>query len=692
MFTSAIEGTSTADPSGPHLAFEPSARQTTFPGSLASVPSRTGLFASTSLAQQQGNARYAPVQKQAELAPIQVDEDLSQSLPLSAESFMDDSYQTQGKVSAQKQAELAPRQVDEDYSQSLPLPAESFIDDSYQPQDYIQDSYHAQSQVDDSYQVQAHVHDSYQTRDRIEDSYQAQGYVSNLYLAQVDKTLKEDNHFQADERAGLTGVIQIAGIQGAVQSRNQVENQSFVEQDLALQSTIRTGSIATEERGPCDHVNHANPAGRGVEVVPDFQTAMGHQSVPESQTTVSVHRPSKDVPAHANGHGPREGSSADSQHKTSIRSGHQQEEHAGVSQRRITATSHEMRRDDSVVQSASNGSGQVAVINEAPDDAAHRAVNGAIQRSLSSRSVRVLPSRKKNVSLHSTSQLLNSNQDASGIVVPDPREPIRRNVDAETVVHTAAASATISQLAPQPTVIQAGKIILPIRELAGNTVVKALPESGKFKKKTHNSMKQQAIGGSKDQITSNARYQTRISQSIGRPGMTPEELQAARDAAKPPQAGDCLEGAVFQPIVTPTKKQRDKALDALLTRASISSPSGQTKTRGHPRAAQVQARQAQRDAVSTTRPTSRLGSSHDGINDEKAAIDLMFKAREREAEINRLRKQVETLLEQAAVLRKEKIQLITKNEETLSKNEQALKKQKEAVARARDIVTRSDAM
>ncbi|KAJ9123933.1 hypothetical protein QFC22_000724 [Naganishia vaughanmartiniae] len=593
--------------------------------------------------------------------------------------------QEQGHAPVHKQAGLAPGQVDEEFSQSLPLPLESQVAESYQTQGYVEDSYQTQGHGDDSYHRQGHVDDSHQTPGQIEDSYQAQDQTDDSYLAQEDRNLIENDSSQIAEMVGVEGVGDNEDKEATI-ARDQEEGRSLTAQEMMSPSATRNVDMAREE-GELGRLNDAGVAEQ-LDIMPMLQTAMHQSTAAQSQLALPARQPCQDVSDHANG--TKEGNPAGSQRQAGNPRQLRQEAHDDTSQRQTTAPTKALPRHDS--QPVDNATGPVTVAVKEPYDVAPRTTSNAIQCSLSSHSgsVRVLPSRKRLVHLQSASNLDSGNQGVLSTVISRPSDQSHLDVGSEMAVNSQEPSTHVSQIAIQPAAKQAGRKLEPVAKAPGKSGVKTLPEPGMFKKKTHGSVKQQMmVGGVKEQIAGNARYQKQISQIIGGPAMTAKEVREARDAAKPPQHVDPTEEAVFRPIVTPTKKQRDEALDALLSRASISSPASRSN-KGHPRAGQVQERQAERIATrSTSRPHPSVGTSHDGAIDEKTAIDLMFKAREREAEISRLRSQVKALLSQSAVLEKEKIQLVTRNEETLSKNEQVLRKHKEAVARARDIVNQS---
>ncbi|KAJ9092492.1 hypothetical protein QFC19_008705 [Naganishia cerealis] len=520
----------------------------------------------------------------------------------------------------------------------------------------------------------------------------SQGYVEDSYQTQVNGSLRLDNNVQAEEGMGIESVSNSADEMPAIKPHDQLEEVPVERPELHIKAAILGEHAATGDAGPArvddsQTVEQHSRDGEQRTAVALPEAVAEYRSVAQVLSNLPPHRILMPVTAQSVDQG--EGDHVDSLRKASV--AQQQEATTNTAiQYQDTTSAREPRTNDDSVQSSDNVSVEVAGRGSASISTALRHVDNLIGISSSrSRSGRAVVSSKK-LGGKSIADLINN----QGNSHPQSRKQPHQQADMDMVILQTPAEAAL-----QPDTRSSAatsKSVMSNRKSLVNTVSKAPAQPGMHKKKTHDSVKQKVTSAAKEQVvTGNARYQQRIHQSVSANGLSAGELKAARAAALPPQNRSPVT-TVLRHVFTPSKYQRDKALDALLSRASTISPLAQAN-KVHPRASPVHARQARHDTAepmirSPGRPHQSVGAPHDGTIDEKAAMDLMFKAREREAEIARLRDKVDALNVQATVLETEKIELMAKNEEILSKNQQALKKQKEAVARARDIVVQSQVM
>lgn len=187
-------------------------------------------------------------------------------------------------------------------------------------------------------------------------------------------------------------------------------------------------------------------------------------------------------------------------------------------------------------------------------------------------------------------------------------------------------------------------------------------------------------------MTANARYQQMLQQSTASSRLTAQQLKAARDAALPINPG--VIGVMNRPFATPSKEERQAHLDNLISRSS--SPSFARTRSGHPRAAQVQGRRAQTGLAVVSSAAHARGPSHgDGTQDDQLAQELVFRAKEREAEIARRKLQIKELKERNATLETVNANLLTKNAAMLEEKKAAIGKAKELVLKSQEMYVNS---
>lgn len=193
--------------------------------------------------------------------------------------------------------------------------------------------------------------------------------------------------------------------------------------------------------------------------------------------------------------------------------------------------------------------------------------------------------------------------------------------------------------------------------------------------------------------TGNARFQQMLQQSTGRGPMTADQLITARAAALPPKDLGGMTSVINPSFATASNQQKNALLDSILSRSS--SPSNARAMKGHPRAITVQERRAQQAAAKT--PQRELQGHQgpipeNGSEDEKMAIDLVFRAKEREVEISKLRQQIQTLEQQNASLEKFNANLVVDKGNALRENANIIQQKKDAISKARVLIVASQNM
>lgn len=191
-------------------------------------------------------------------------------------------------------------------------------------------------------------------------------------------------------------------------------------------------------------------------------------------------------------------------------------------------------------------------------------------------------------------------------------------------------------------------------------------------------------------LTGNARFQQMIQQSSRRGRMVADQLAAARAAALPPVDLQPMRDAINPPFVNASKAEKEALLTRFLSRSS--SPSNARAMKNHPRAEAVQERHSQHRFPKTPQlplQAFRLQSSGSGTQDEQLAMDLILRAKNREAEIIKLKQEIEMLEQQNASLEKLNADLVEKKAAACKENEAILLKKKDAILMARKLIAAS---
>lgn len=192
-------------------------------------------------------------------------------------------------------------------------------------------------------------------------------------------------------------------------------------------------------------------------------------------------------------------------------------------------------------------------------------------------------------------------------------------------------------------------------------------------------------------LTGNARFQQMIQQSSRRGQMTADQLAAARAAALPLVDLRLMKDAINPPFVNASKAEKEALLARFLSRSS--SPSTARAMKGHPRAEAVQERRHGVPKTPQLPPqASRMQSPGSGTQDEQLAMDLILRAKNREAEIIKLKQEIEMLEQQNASLEKLNADLVEEKAAACKENEAILMKKKDAIIKARKLIAASQNM
>lgn len=214
--------------------------------------------------------------------------------------------------------------------------------------------------------------------------------------------------------------------------------------------------------------------------------------------------------------------------------------------------------------------------------------------------------------------------------------------------------------------------------------------------------------------TGNARFQQKLQQSTGRTGLSAEQLAAARAAALP-HVERSLNNAINPPFVAPSKEQQQAFLTQILSRSS--SPLNARALKGHPRATLVRERREQaiqtprrelaiqtprrEEAIQTPRleeaiqtpqlppRTPQVQIPGDGSQDERLALGLIMRAKDRETEILKLKLEIQKLEQQNESLERLNAGLVEEKGEALRQNAQILQDKKAAIGKAKDLIIAS---